>query len=137
MVFLNTFNVFPVFPYIPVLKGIGLDVNTLHSIGDWMVSKWRLNGDRTVEFQSPFSQLNGVKKSGFQSHFSHHSVTIQLTELQAHFCDLSVNVIFEKSNYPRCGSNQDQRIKGNIHFPFSHRDCYFYWWIFGINVAYL
>ena len=35
--------------------------------GDWMVAEWRLNGDG---------------KGGFQLHFSHHSVTIHLTEWQ-------------------------------------------------------
>ena len=49
--------------------------------GDWMVAERRLNDDG---------------KSGFQSHFSHHSVTIQSTEWQAHFSDLSVSLFFEK-----------------------------------------
>ena len=49
--------------------------NLFHSwdwffIFSWMVAEWRLNGDG---------------KGWFQSHFSHHSVTIQLTEWQAHF----------------------------------------------------
>ena len=48
---------------------------------DWMVAERRLNDDG---------------KGGFQSHFSHHSVTIQSTEWQAHFSDLSVSLFFEK-----------------------------------------
>ena len=36
-------------------------------------------------------------KGGFQSHFSHHSVTIQSTEWQAHFSELLVNFFFLKN----------------------------------------
>ena len=53
------------------------------------VSGWNLT------FQSTEWWLNGNGKRGFQSHFSHHSVTIQSTEWQAHFSDLSVNSFFE------------------------------------------
>ena len=49
--------------------------------GDRMVTEWRQNDDG---------------EDGFQSHFSHHSVTIQSTEWQAHFSDLSVSLFFEK-----------------------------------------
>ena len=41
-------------------------------------------------------------KGGFQSHFSHHSVTIQSTEWQAHFSDSQL--IFLK-NYAQRDSN--------------------------------
>ena len=47
-----------------------------------MVTEWRLNVDG---------------KGGFQSHFSHHSVTIQSTEWQAHFSGLSVSLFFLKN----------------------------------------
>ena len=46
---------------------------------------------------SPFSRLHGDGKGGYQSHFSHQSVTIQSTEWQAHLSDLSVNLYFEKT----------------------------------------
>ena len=41
-------------------------------------------------------QLNDDGKGGFQSHFSHDSMTIQSTGWQAHFSDLSANLFFEK-----------------------------------------
>ena len=50
-----------------------------------MVAEWRLNGDG---------------KGRFQSHFSHHSVTIQSTEWQQHFSDLSVSLIFKNKITP-------------------------------------
>ena len=58
--------------------------------GDWMVAEWRLNGDGKGEFQSTFS---------------HHSVTLQSTEWQTHFSDLSVSLFFEKLNCAWRGSN--------------------------------
>ena len=51
-------------------------------------TEWWLNGGGTAK--------DGDGKGGFQSHFSHHSVTIQSTEWQAHFSDLSVSLFFEK-----------------------------------------
>ena len=62
-----------------------------------MVAEWRLNGDG---------------KGGFQSHFSHHSVTIQLTEWQAHFSDLSVSLFFENKIALDADRTRDVRIKG-------------------------
>ena len=53
-----------------------------------MMAEWRLNGDG---------------KGGFQSHLNQHSVTIQSTEWQADFSDLSVCLF--KKNEARRGSN--------------------------------
>ena len=52
-----------------------------HLSVDWMVTEWWLNGDWKVTGKVDFS---------------HRSVTIQSTEWQAHFNDLSVTLFFEK-----------------------------------------
>ena len=67
-----------------------------------MVAEWRLNGDG---------------KGGFQSHFRHHSVTIQSTEWKAHFSDLSVSLFFEKKITSNADRTRDLRIKGTVRLP--------------------
>ena len=53
--------------------------------------------------------LNGDGKGGFQSHFRQHSVTIQSTEWQVHFCDLSVSYSFLNKHDPnlRCMNQRE------------------------------
>ena len=67
--------------------------------GDWMVAEWQLNGDG---------------KGGFQSHFSHHSVTYQSTEWQAHFSDLSVRLFLKNKITPNSVRTSGRRIKGKV-----------------------
>ena len=63
-----------------------------------MVAEWRLNDDG---------------KGGFQSHFSHHSVTIQWAEWQGHFSDLSVSLFFLKNKIAHdADRTRDIKIKG-------------------------
>ena len=66
--------------------------------GDWMVAECRLNGDG---------------KGGFQSHYSRISVTIQSTEWQAHFSDLSVSFFFLKNKItPNAAWTRVDKSKG-------------------------
>ena len=65
-----------------------------------MVAEWRLNNEG---------------KGGFQSHFSHHSVTIHIsvTFQSAYFLKNEIT--------PDAARTQDVRIKGKVRLPFGHR----------------
>ena len=80
--------------------------------GDWMVAEWRLNDDG---------------KGGFQSHFSHRSVTIQSTEWQAHFSDLSVSLFLKNKIAPDADRTRDVRIKGKARWPLRHETVIIYY----------
>ena len=58
-----------------------MDLQKLNTTQDEISPFSRLNGDCMV---AEWPQ-NGDGKGGFQSHFSHHSVTIQLTFQSAYF----------------------------------------------------
>ena len=81
----------------------------------WMlylkVTRWNLT------FQLTESWLNGgwmLTEGGFQSHFSHQSVTIQSTEWLAHFSDLSFRLFLKNKITPDAARTRYVRIKGKV-----------------------
>ena len=74
-----------------------------------MLSEWRINGDG---------------KGGFQSHFSHHLVTIQSTEWQAHFSDLSVDFFFKNRITTKRVSNPGSKNQRESVLTIQPRDRY-------------
>ena len=60
---------------------------------------------------SPFSRLSGDWMVTGKVDFSRISVTIQWTEWQAHFSDLSVSIFFEKKIATKADRTRDVNVK--------------------------